>query len=98
MSKKNDGGPAFPVADYDPRTFTPETVDGMRRLLSGMSLRAYIATNIDIGQTFPGMIERALEKASATGDSPTIGHMAKKAAELRVIAADALIAELERDQ
>lgn len=38
-----DGGPAYPVADYDHQTFSPRTVDECRRLLSGMSLRDYFA-------------------------------------------------------
>jgi hypothetical protein len=40
----NDGGPAFPVADFDHQTFEVSTVADARRLLSGMSLRAYMAT------------------------------------------------------
>jgi hypothetical protein len=39
----NDGGPAFPVADYDHQTFNPGTVAECRRLLSGMSLRDHFA-------------------------------------------------------
>lgn len=39
----NDGGPAFPMADFDHQTFTPQTIDEHRRLLSGMSLRDYFA-------------------------------------------------------
>ncbi|OZI57784.1 hypothetical protein CAL20_09635 [Bordetella genomosp. 4] len=38
-----DGGPAFPVADWDYQTFQPKTVEEIRRLLSGMSLRDYFA-------------------------------------------------------
>ena len=53
----NDGGPAFPVADYDQQTFSPNTIAELRRLLSGMTLRDYfaakamtaIAVNIVIG-------------------------------------------------
>jgi hypothetical protein len=43
MSEINDGGPAFPVAEFDHQTFAPKTVDEVRRLLSGMSLRDYFA-------------------------------------------------------
>lgn len=38
-----DGGPAFPVADYDHMVFEPKTVAETRRDLSGMSLRDYFA-------------------------------------------------------
>ena len=34
----DDGGPAFPVADFDHQTFAPKTLAEARRLLSGMSL------------------------------------------------------------
>jgi len=40
---KEDGGPAFPVADYDHMIFQPETVAETKRDLSGMSLRDYLA-------------------------------------------------------
>lgn len=43
MSKIEDGGPAFPVADWDHQTFQPKTIEETRRLLSGMSLRDYFA-------------------------------------------------------
>ena len=38
-----DGGPAFPVADYDHQVFQPKDVPEARRLLSGMTLRDYFA-------------------------------------------------------
>lgn len=38
-----DGGPAFPVADYDHMVFKPKTVAETKRDLSGMSLRDYFA-------------------------------------------------------
>lgn len=38
-----DGGPAFPVADYDHMVFEPKTVAETKRDLSGMSLRDYFA-------------------------------------------------------
>lgn len=86
---KNDGGSVFPTLgsflDDEPAT-------------DGISLRAYIATNIDIGQTFPGILDRLRAKNLGGENGPTLGHQAKKIAELRVIAADALIEELERDQ
>ncbi|MBD9459143.1 hypothetical protein IB241_15785 [Pseudomonas sp. PDM05] len=40
---KEDGGPAFPVADYDHMVFEPKTVAETKRDLSGMSLRDYFA-------------------------------------------------------
>ena len=40
---KDDGGNAFPVADYDHMTFQPANVDVHKRQLSGMSLRDYFA-------------------------------------------------------
>lgn len=44
MSKAiKDGGPAFPVADFDHQTFAPKNVDEAKRLLSGMTLRDYFA-------------------------------------------------------
>ena len=42
MSIQN-GGPAFPVADYDHMVFEPKTVAETKRDLSGMSLRDYFA-------------------------------------------------------
>lgn len=47
----NDGGPAYPIAEYDHQTFLPETLDEMRRLLSGMSLRDHFA-----GLAMQGMV------------------------------------------
>jgi len=46
MSEINDGGPAFPVADYDHQTFAPKNIEETRRLLSGMSLRDYFAAKV----------------------------------------------------
>ena len=43
MKTKTDGGPAFPVADWDHQTFQPRTIEETRRLLSGMTLRDYFA-------------------------------------------------------
>ncbi|WP_434695375.1 hypothetical protein J3P89_19445 [Pseudomonas sp. Z1-14] len=40
---REDGGPAFPVADYDHMIFQPSTVAETKRDLSGMSLRDYFA-------------------------------------------------------
>ena len=41
-----DGGPAFPVADYDHMVFEPKTVAETKRDLSGMSLRDYFAAKV----------------------------------------------------
>lgn len=43
MTTKTDGGPAFPVADFDHQTFRPKDADEHRRLLSGMTMRDYFA-------------------------------------------------------
>lgn len=48
MSTIKDGGPAFPVAEYDHQTFASKTVDETRRLLSGMSLRDYFAIHASV--------------------------------------------------
>lgn len=87
VRKKSDGGPAFPY----PHSRSQEQIHGM-------SLRAYIATNIDIDQTFPGLLDKVRERNLGNGKGPTLGRQAQRMAELRVVAADALIAELERDQ
>jgi hypothetical protein len=43
MSSINDGGPAFPVSNPDQQTFASKTVDEVKRLMSGMSLRDHLA-------------------------------------------------------
>jgi hypothetical protein len=43
MNTKDDGGPAFPIAEWDHQTFTPKNIAETQRLLSGMSLRDYFA-------------------------------------------------------
>ncbi|WP_454870739.1 hypothetical protein [Pseudomonas gorinensis] len=48
-----DGGPAFPVADYDHMVFEPKTVAETKRDLSGMSLRDYFAARA-LAPAFPG--------------------------------------------
>lgn len=40
-TQTNDGGPAFPVAD--PNWLEPSTVEDMRRLATGMSMRDHFA-------------------------------------------------------
>lgn len=67
-----DGGPAYPVADFDHQTFSPSTVDEARRLLSGMSLRDYFAakamqamlTGIHVGAN-PYLAQQAYQVADA---------------------------------
>lgn len=44
-----DGGPAFPVADFDHQVFQPRDVPEVRRLLSGMTLRDYFAAKALVG-------------------------------------------------
>lgn len=39
----NNGGPAFPVADFDHQAFAPKNAEEAKRLLSGMTLRDYFA-------------------------------------------------------
>jgi hypothetical protein len=39
----NDGGNAFPVADYDHQTIQPKDGNECKRQLLGMSLRDYLA-------------------------------------------------------
>ncbi|AMW64487.1 hypothetical protein QIT80_gp27 (endogenous virus) [Pseudomonas phage phiAH14a] len=46
-----DGGPAFPVAEYDHMVFQPATVSETKRDLSGMSLRDYFAAKAMQGWT-----------------------------------------------
>ncbi|MHA4979012.1 hypothetical protein ACX0K2_21215 [Pseudomonas extremorientalis] len=60
-----DGGPAFPVADYDHMVFEPKTVAETKRDLSGMGLRDYFAAkalaamisnttrSVDLGVSYP---------------------------------------------
>lgn len=56
-----DGGPAFPVADYDHQTFQEETMDETRRLLSGMSLRDYFAARAMQGFAADSQMEGTVE-------------------------------------
>jgi hypothetical protein len=75
----DNGGPAFPVADYDHQTFSPKNVDEARRLLSGMDLRDYFAAKamhqmlhgavippgFDASKEFRMVADRAYEMADA---------------------------------
>lgn len=58
-----DGGPAFPVADYDHMVFQPATVAETKRDLSGMSLRDYFAARA-LAPAFPGMSTRDVQCAA----------------------------------
>ncbi|WP_454844168.1 hypothetical protein, partial [Pseudomonas gorinensis] len=58
-----DGGPAFPVADYDHMVFEPKTVAETKRDLSGMSLRDYFAARA-LAPAFPGMTTRDVQYAA----------------------------------
>ncbi|MBW9244125.1 hypothetical protein [Pseudomonas paracarnis] len=58
-----DGGPAFPVADYDHMVFQPLTVAETKRDLSGMSLRDYFAARA-LAPAFPGMTTRDVQYAA----------------------------------
>lgn len=49
MSERDDGGPAFPIAEFDYQTMRPKNVDDMKRMLSGMSLRDYLAAHATEG-------------------------------------------------
>lgn len=58
-----DGGPAFPVADYDHMVFEPKTVAETKRDLSGMSLRDYFAARA-LAPAFPGRTTRDVQYAA----------------------------------
>ncbi|MCF5179604.1 hypothetical protein GIV96_11020 [Pseudomonas syringae] len=60
---KDDGGNAFPVADYDHMAMQPATVDEHKRQLMGMSLRDYFAARA-LAPAFPGMSTRDVQYAA----------------------------------
>ncbi len=76
-----DGGPAFPVADFDHQTFRPKTVDESCRLLSGMSLRDYFAA-----AALTGFCSACTDNGEWTADPP------KATAEFAYKHADAMLA------
>jgi hypothetical protein len=53
QESKTDGGPAFPVTEFDHQIFKPKHESEVLRLLSGMSLRDYMAVH----STQPGIAE-----------------------------------------
>lgn len=61
-----DGGPAFPVADYDHMVFEPKTVAETKRDLSGMSLRDYFAGQFMAGRAaVPGTVDHTWDSIQA---------------------------------
>jgi hypothetical protein len=92
----NDGGNAFPVADYDHMAFQPATVDEHKRQLSGMSLRDYFAakfaaaqatmTSADSNFINPDYVWPAAGEAAAQS-------VAQKIARTSYSLADAMLAE-----
>jgi hypothetical protein len=78
MSKKDDGGLAFPFFDRECMN-TPEW---------GMSLRDYFAAKVDVSVYTPFENLKAIH-----GRLPTVGEMAEYIAGLRYIEADLMLAE-----
>ena len=87
MSRKDNGGPAFPVADYDHQTFAPSNIEETRRLLSGMSLRDYFAAKSN-----PDLYAPVDIFYRTYGRNPDVNELAKLIAEIRYIEADAMLA------
>lgn len=69
--KREDGGPAFPVADYDHMIFQPKTVAETKRDLYGMSLRDYFAAKaMQAGLCTlqsPGAVDSVVKRANQLG-------------------------------
>ena len=66
MSKQENGGPAFPIAEVDHQTFSPKTLADVRRLLSGMTLRDYFAAKaLPVASTFYDTSDEVIEEAAA---------------------------------
>jgi hypothetical protein len=87
MSKINDGGPAFPVPD----STMPNGQVQFGTL--GMSLREYLVSHVDVPWPWVEKVCVALGKTD-----PSIEEAAKIMAKLRVIQADEIIAELEKEK
>lgn len=83
MSNKDNGGPAFPMADFDNQTFQHQTVDELKRLLSGMSLRDYFAA-----KAMQGILAGVLADGSSFGTD-----LEFPVADAAYKAADAMLAE-----
>lgn len=92
MNKPNDGGTAFPAADTDVTT-------------SGMSLRAWLAATIQLREDDYWRDDLAANFLHGV-QPPDVNHaplararwIAEYEAAIRVIKADALIAELEKEK
>lgn len=83
---KEDGGNAFPVADYDHMTFQPANVDVHKRQLSGMSLRDYFAA-----KAIQGLIAGSMADGSSWGkdDAQLMAQTAYEVAEAMLAARNA---------
>lgn len=88
---KNNGGPAFPVANYDHQTFQTETVEEHRRLLSGMTLRDYFAAHAPI--TFQDAVWVLIKQEDRDFTGAEILEML---ALMRIGYADAMLKEREK--
>lgn len=88
MSKQNDGGLAFPaVVDEE----TSYCIHG------GMSLRAWMAGQVDVPWEIAHEAARIILRRRIGTDSPPSNQQVINArAGLRVLEADAIIAELEK--
>jgi len=60
------GGPAFPIADFDFQVFKPSTDVEIQRLLSGMSLRDYMAAKA-LGLCYADYLNYAAENGIQEG-------------------------------
>lgn len=86
-TKKNTGGPAFPIDDLVQRDEKGHLF-GPQISSAGMSLRDYFAVHIE----FPvSEIVKTFE--AHTGETPTYTQLAEAIAHLRYLLADAMLAE-----
>ena len=72
MSERDDGGPAFPVADYDHQVFRPKTGYDAKRLLSGMPLRDAMAMSVRMPDDYASSWGAALIGEDQPGSGATI--------------------------
>lgn len=86
MSDK-DGGPAFPVADYDHMVFEPKTVAETKRDLSGMSLRDYFAA-----KAMQGYLANAWQAQELDSLGESAAQQMATVAEISYAMADAMLA------
>ncbi|CAI8908832.1 MULTISPECIES: hypothetical protein [Pseudomonas syringae group] len=80
---KEDGGNAFPVADYDHMTMQPSTVDEHKRQLMGMSLRDYFAAKA---------LQGTMSSPQIKGNSDLDSWMPEDFADFAYRIADAMLA------